>query len=294
MDPSVVLSHRRAFVERVRSLRSSIEVDHQRSLSNIPPHCRSVLRSISDRGASPMLLQILLTEVQYPDLQVCSDLLNGFPLVGDIPVNHLAQPGTVQSASLDAASLSEDQGLFKKLRYRALSIRDPILHDQVIEQTSEEILAGRMGPLIIDHDTSVVTRRFPVLQRSSKGKMKVRIIDDFKESGINSTCSIEGRIRMGSISNLIEVAHRMWRNQPTIRLHIGKSDFSKAYRSCPIRSDHLPFANCLMYPWLFTHIPTMGHAIWSSCRSIRMGSSRRSHLDHHPEIFSSTCRSICG
>jgi hypothetical protein len=65
------------------------------------------------------------------------------------------------------------------------------------------------------------------------------VIDEFKESGINASCSIDGRIRMGSIQHLIEIARRTWSTHPDRLLHIGKSDFSKAYRACPISADHL-------------------------------------------------------
>ena len=51
---------------------------------------------------------------------------------------------------------------------------------------------------------------------------------------------------MGSITNLIEVAHQMWRSNCLCRIHIGKSDFSRAYRSCPIASDHLMFSRCIV------------------------------------------------
>jgi hypothetical protein len=195
---------------------------------------------------SPILLHELLSEIDYPDLEVCKHLESGFPLIGKIPVNHTASPGLVQKSDSSFDISSPPSWLTSILASRAQKIHDPILHAEVISQTISEISSGRMtefAPLIPD---SLVTRRFPVVHRSSKRKMKVRIIDDFKESRINSLCEISGRIRMGSISNLVEIAHRMWRSHPDRHIHISKADFSKAYRACPIKEDHLPFCRCVI------------------------------------------------
>ena len=80
------------------------------------------------------------------------------------------------------------------------------MQSEAIAQTLSEIVAGRMSPSIPDDGDSIVTRRFPVTQRSSKGKTKIRAIDDFKESGVNSPCSIDGRVKMGSIQNLLDLS----------------------------------------------------------------------------------------
>jgi hypothetical protein len=117
----------------------------------------------------------------------------------------------------------------------------------VFDQTVLEVSAGRMSPLVASSTHSrVVTRRFPVQQRSSSGKLKVRIIDDFKESLVNSSCEIAGRIHMGSVRHLSRICLSIWRSSPSRPLVLAKADFSKAYRCCPISAEHLPFADVIL------------------------------------------------
>ena len=101
-----------------------------------------------------------------------------------------------------------------------------------------------MSPLVpLDIDTdSVLTRRFPVQQLSAKGVLKARAIDDFAESRVNDTTLVTRRIRMDSISDLLAIARHLSRSCPGRPLTILKSDFRAAYRSLPILTEHLEFA----------------------------------------------------
>ena len=51
---------------------------------------------------------------------------------------------------------------------------------------------------------------------------------------------------MGSISDFVETARRLHGALPGERLHVMKSDFQAAYRSCPIQPSHVPYANILV------------------------------------------------
>ena len=88
------------------------------------------------------------------------------------------------------------------------------------------------------------TRRFAVRQRSSTGQHKLRPIDDFSESGLNSACSVLRKIRMGQLQDLHHAVHSL--SAVSSDLLLCKSDFSKAYRNCPIHSSHLPLADILI------------------------------------------------
>jgi hypothetical protein len=116
----------------------------------------------------------------------------------------------------------------------------------VVRQTLDEVAFGRLSQPCLAQQDTILTRRFPVLQRTSKGSLKIRVIDDFKESKINSLCSVRSKIRMGSVATLVQVTQLMWRRHPAIPICIGKSDFSHAYRTCPIMQAHLPFSRILI------------------------------------------------
>ena len=66
------------------------------------------------------------------------------------------------------------------------------------------------------------------------------------QSFINDTVDIDRRIRMGSITDFVETARRLYKARPNETLHVMKSDFQAAYRSCPILPDDIPYANILV------------------------------------------------
>ena len=81
---------------------------------------------------------------------------------------------------------------------------------EVASQTQAEVRIGRMVPYKSHRPKGkrapfrirAVTKRFAVRQTDSKGKSKVRCIDDFTRSGVNKTCTVRRRIKMGSIKQL--------------------------------------------------------------------------------------------
>ena len=91
-----------------------------------------------------------------------------------------------------------------------------------------------------------LTRRFGVSQVSSAGEKKLRCIDDFAASGINNTTSIKARIRMGRLSSLVETTRQLHSFWPSSSIRLAKSDFSAAYRMCPILGRHLEFSSVLV------------------------------------------------
>ena len=99
-------------------------------------------------------------------------------------------------------------------------------------------------PTPVTGDLGVITRRFPVLQRSSNGAVKLRCIDDFAESQVNSTTLVTRRIRMGRISDLSYVLKKLVKKFGS--LHLAKSDFKAAYRCCPISPEHSDLSSFLV------------------------------------------------
>ena len=99
-----LLSKREAFVAHVRARREHHDI-HDLDGPAIPKHCRQVLRAASRRGISTSLFRELLQVLNYPDIQVCDHLEQGFPLVGEIPTNPHASPGLVQTATIELEEL---------------------------------------------------------------------------------------------------------------------------------------------------------------------------------------------
>ena len=122
-------------------------------------------------------------------------------------------------------------------------------HDvEVMQQTVAEARLHRMLMPRILEGTSLsylLTRRFPVEQIDSKGRLKLRMIDDLADSQVNDACHINRQIRMGRISDLAWGVNRL-SSLVSEPLLLAKSDFSNAYRHCPIRSEDLDLAHILL------------------------------------------------
>ena len=251
LTPKELLRHQRRQLQKLRALAESSKADDAKIISEAPSTVRSVLTAASPGGLRVALLHKYLTLIGHEDADDLRDSLSkGFPLVGAIPVSPTAPRHDVRRATIQLDELQE----------RAEKISDSLLRQhtsrpddidaeaKVFSQTLEDIALGRMAPLRPPGVLALppYTRRFGVSQRSSHGDVKVRCIDDFAQSLINDTVDIDRRIRMGSISDFVETARRLHMAFPREHLHVMKSDFQAAYRSCPIHPDHIPYSNILV------------------------------------------------
>ena len=187
----------------------SLRSESQALLGKAPSHVRSVLGAASPLGPHPALLRSCLESSNYHDMAVVSDLLEGFPLVGEIPVDPLVESKTVRSITLDQKLLEElgPRRFSHMIRRQRSSFTKASMSDlqEVFDQTLGEVELGRMSPLLplSESPHSLITRRFPVEQVDSKGRRKVRSVGDFAESRVNDSCSVSRRIRMGRLSDLL-------------------------------------------------------------------------------------------
>ena len=254
MTPLRLIRHQRQKLVELRSVARETSHLDQEIVDGAGSSVRSVLKAASEGGLKVALIHRYLKLIDHMDADdLCKDLSHGFPLVGDIPVSPVAPAAKVRTATLP---LEELGGAATRLAGSLLLQHSvaPRTEDgidaekKVFSQTLEDIALGRMGPLVTPGLGALppYTRRFGVSQNSSHGVSKVRCIDDFAQSLINDTVDVGRRIRMGSIPDFVESARRLHAASPEHALHVMKSDFQAAYRSCPIRPDHVPLANILV------------------------------------------------
>lgn len=243
-------------------------------LEKVHPSVRQVLSAASPRGLRIHLIFIYLRRIRHPDAEALyRDLFEGFPLVGDIPVSPVAPLAAVRTARIDEDALRVEAREIAPslLLQHSRPPRDGVgaaAESEIFSQTVGDIALGRMGPLLppgADGAQPPYTRRFGVQQTSSHGASKLRCIDDFAQSRVNDAVTVDRRIRMGAISDFVQVAQAMRRANPTEALHVMKSDFKAAYRSCPIHPDHVPLANILI------RNPVTGEVLVTSQRAMPFG-----------------------
>ena len=254
MPPHRLLAHQRRMLAELRKASDETASLDEKIIGEAPASVRSVLKAASKTGLKVALIYKYLKLIDHEDADdLLRDLSKGFPLVGDIPVSPVAPLDEVRKAVLPLTDLRRKAeciagGLLRQHATAPRNKEDLSAEEKVFEQTLEDIRVGRMGPLTQPGVGAQppFTRRFGVSQRSSHGETKVRCIDDFAQSLINDTVIVGRRIRMGSISDLVESARRLHAAQPLEGLHVLKSDFQAAYRSCPILPERVSLANILV------------------------------------------------
>ena len=163
---------RLAAMGNMLSLAAELQAASDAALREAPAHLQQVLRATSPSGAHPALLQDLLQEFRWHDLDFVQDLLRGFPLVGNVPVDTHAPEAPVRGATLTSRQLLAHAPTLAPylLARHARASGGPEAHQvdcSIFQQTLEEIALGRMAPLS-PPDPQRLTRRFGVVQRSAR------------------------------------------------------------------------------------------------------------------------------
>ena len=199
----------------------------------------AVLRAASPQGIHTSLIKHLCAEHGWADEQLHSDLLNGFPLIGDIPT----APGLAQTP-VRRAQVSVNE--VREIQVRAFSAKVLRVEQEKFSQTMwDQLLADvhlhRISSPVPASEVQarLLSRRFLVQQVSATGEIKERPIDDLSESMVNDLCAVTGRLRMGSLADLRAVLAFLQQRWPDQDLLLLKADFKAAYRSCGIRLSHL-------------------------------------------------------
>lgn len=183
LSAASIASLRSSFFAKWTSKAKDLSAEEQQLKQSMDP---SVARAV--RGKRICLFQQMLEEAKYPDPGVCDELINGCDLVGEVPLTKML-PGKFVPALCSESMLQTKAALLRpKLGTSCTSSGDPGLDEEVWRKTMEEVqkewLRGPLDSSEVPH-VAAVSRRFGLSQK----KGKVRLIDDFSESGINACVS---------------------------------------------------------------------------------------------------------
>ena len=146
----------------------------------LAPHLRSLLS-----GKRLMLWREMLVECDYPDMEVFDELVSGTALTGPVPATGIFE-ATFKPASMTESQLKQQARASRvAIINAARTSGDPSVDEEVYAKTLVEKDHGwLMGPIEVADlpDHAIVSRRFGLKQGA-----KVRLIDDFSGSGVNST-----------------------------------------------------------------------------------------------------------
>ena len=230
----------REWVSKAREL----EVEEEELRDSMQPHCRRVL------GRKRLVLfRTMLESCGHEDLTLVEDIAQGFNLSGAIPRNP-AYRAKLSTASMSVSDLRSSAAVMREATLLATkSSGNAELDEALMAATDKEVSQGWLrGP--IDPSSlgpyAVLSRRFGVFQNG-----KCRPIDNFKDSGINSTTSAEDSVTVHTADAIAAtIAYRL-RKDPKCREHGGllmKSyDLHKAYKHLPLSAEAIEQAYLAVY-----------------------------------------------
>ena len=170
----------------------------------------------------------------------CFDLFRfGAPLYGDLPLSGngvpCSHPTPASPEVLQSKALSRNTKLFKRLNNDKFA-------KQLFDLTVHDAHLGRMTLptlLRVVSDTCPLNLRFGVEQGINKldGSVKIRPVDDFSASGVNSCCRPLERLSTEGLDRLFLVCRHLVDAGGCVPL-LWKADIDSAYRRIPILMAH--------------------------------------------------------
>ena len=185
LHPAQVVLHRKKWLHHWLTRSKELEGDEKLLKADVVPERKRILNN-----KRILVLREILQHEQYTDLQLPDDIFNGFSLAGHLPVSNTL-PKKFALATMAVQELEDTARRSREvIRRMTQSSGDTEVDQKLLEKTREEASKGWLvGPLDWSElgPTAVVSRRFPVQQGS-----KIRPIDDYSQSQINSTGKFHG------------------------------------------------------------------------------------------------------
>lgn len=180
-----------------------------------------------------------------PDVGLASNIARGFDLMGDIPLVGFVYPEKATHATLLPEQVRDMASVARAAIWEATKkVVEPEITEEVYKITMEERDRGWLrGPFSLDQlpQNAVLSRRFGVKQTSTMADgrrvSKVRPIDDFSESLVNSTNSCREAIQPMSVDAILAaLAYRdhAWGRE---ELRAKTIDLRKAYKNLAVSNE---------------------------------------------------------
>jgi len=212
------------------------------------------------------LFQRLLEDMDYPDSKVATEMQQGFPLSGWLPASNVF-PTRLRPPEIHVELLFRMAKVFSARSIAATKSSGCADADRRLwEATMEEVADGFLeGPFTRDAlgPRSVVSPRFGLQQ-----KTKLRPIDNFSASQVNSATGLQDKFVVDSVDEICAII-KTWMQQSGRGLRLlGKTyDMKKAYRQIAIRGDHLDLA------WISVWDPDRGAPSFFRMHTMPFGAS---------------------
>ena len=205
----------------------SLEVSEQELRKTMDPLVRQAVAK-----KRICLFEAMLKDVGYPDMGVIDELVRGADLTGDVPLTGMLRQ-KYKPALLTLESLSSHSRLVRQASiHQTRSSGDAEIDRCVFESTLAEVASGWLAGPFSEAEvplTSPISRRFGLKQ-----KHKVRLIDDYSASAVNSavsTCETPSLHSVNVTCALLQFILSQWQDAGKSTELSGRTfDLSSAYR----------------------------------------------------------------
>ena len=242
MKPVDIVEHRAKWLRKWMSRAVELKGSEEELHAKMPAERKLILAR-----KRILLLREILEAEGYPDISVCDDLAEGFPLVG-LCGESKALPPDFQPATLSIPDLEASSGRGNKsILHSTKGSGDPLVDSELWHKTLEEEKRGWLRRLEkIPNDGGRISRRFAVVQSS-----KVRPIDNYSESQVNDAATITNKCTVDGVDTIAAMASTFVKslkesgNGGTIQ---GRAfDLKAAYRQLAVRDECLKWARVATY-----------------------------------------------
>ncbi len=199
------------------------------------PHSEAVLE-----GKRLLLFGEMLSDISYPDVHLMKDMCAGFKVAGWLRDSGCFEKLPKQPSLTVDGLIAMSRGLNHTVVSRAPSLENDELVKAAWDETQSELERKWIW-----HDDSgnfdgfSLTHRFGLQQ-----KKKVRVIDNFKTSGVNATCGTLEKQKLFGLDFLATTLVRALTLYEAGRVKglEGKTfDLSSAYKQFPLQSSDREF-----------------------------------------------------
>lgn len=159
------------------------------------------------QGKKFSALRIILQQADYDDVAIVDEIIAGIPLVGPYPKSHIFPP-KLRSASITVDQLRSGskwmrRGIIPKIQSSGDTVVDEKVWLEALEERDKGWLSGPFTESQLQEkfpEGFVVSRRFGLKQAG-----KIRSIDDFSESLVNSAISTFEQIELMGVDDFVAV-----------------------------------------------------------------------------------------
>ena len=235
-DSSKILECRAAWLRKWTNRAKELVEDERILHHGLQPHCAAVLE-----GKRLLLFGEMLNDIAYPDVNLIKDICAGFKVTGWLRDSGCFERLPKQPSLTVDGLIAKSRGLNHTVIAKAAATEDSDLVQAAWDETQLELErkwiwqddSGSFAGLSLTH-------RFGLQQK----KKKVRVIDNFKTSGVNATCGVMEKQKLYGLDFLATTLVRALSLYETggIKGMVGKTfDLSSAYKQFPLHSSDREF-----------------------------------------------------